>query len=260
MAYIRELTAEDYRWAMSRLLIAGEPNTGKTGCSRTFTGPVHLLSYPGEGGINAIPKVESIKPYIWREDADARANSKAVLDEVRKLTIDIITGDHGPCHTFFGDGIHRFYEYFIDVAAGGKFFKGQMMKEDWLVTGQARTAFKEYLKLVKSSPIPVVVFTSWSGYEPDKQGDVFGQNKHVYPDLVGKMARDIMGEFSLILSSHSKPNLVKGKPPRFWWQIKADNEVHGASIKIDPEIWARLPTEVDQDWQKLEDLLLKAKS
>lgn len=255
------MTEEDYRWSISRVLLSGEPNSGKTGCSETFGNEgkiVHHLSYPGEGGFNSIPRVPWVKPYVWREDADARASSKAVLDEIRKVSVDIITGEYGPCHAFFGDGIHRFYEYFIDVASGGKFFKGQMQKEDWLVTGQARTAFKEYLKMMKSSPVPVVVFTSWSGYEPDKQGDVFSANKHVYPDLVGKMARDIMGEFSLILSTHSRPALIKGQPPKFWWQLKADTEVHGAAMKVDPMVWSELPMEIDQDWETLESLLLDA--
>jgi hypothetical protein len=258
LAIIHELTEEDYRWALSRVLITGQPNSGKTESSRTFKGPTHFLAYPGEGGINSIPKVDWIKPYIWKEDADARANSKSVVDEIRKITIEIITGKHGPIHTFFGDGVHRFFEYFIDAAAGGKYFKGTMEKADWLTAGGARAAFKEYLKMVKSSPVPVVVFTAWEAYEPDKQGDVYGTSKHVLPDFVGKMARDSMGEFSLVLSSHSRPNVVKGKPPRFWWQLKADNEIHGAAIKIDPAIWATLPDEIDQDWPKLEALLSQA--
>lgn len=258
MAIVHELTEEDYRWSMSRVLIAGEPDSGKTESSRTFKGPTHLLSYPGEGGINSIPKVPYIKPYIWREDANARASSKAVVDEIKTLTIQILTGEYGPIHTFFGDGVHRFYEYFIDMACGGRFFKGQMTKEDWLATSQARTAFKEYLKMVKQSSVPVVVFTTWSAYEPDKPGDVFGP-RHVYPDLVGKMARDIMGEFSLILSSQAKPNPVLGKPPRFRWQIKPSADIRGASIKIDPEIWASLPDDVAQNWPELERLLLNGK-
>jgi hypothetical protein len=256
LGIIHELTEEDFIWAMSRILITGAPNSGKTGCSKTFRGPTHLLSYPGEGGINAIPKVDWIKRYIWKEDAAARMNSKAVVDEIWDVTVKIVTGKYGPIHTFFGDGVHRLFEYYIDQASGGKYFKGTMQKQDWLTAGGARAAFKDYLKMVKSSPVPVVVFTAWEAYEPDKQGDVYGTDKHVLPDFVGKMARDAMGEFSLILSSHSKPNVIKGKPPRFWWQLKADSEVHGAAIKIDPAIWASLPNEIDQDWPKLEALLL----
>lgn len=258
MAIVHELTEEDYRWAMSRMLIAGAPNSGKTYCSQTFPGPVHLLSFPGEGGINSIPKGPHIRPYIWREDANARASSKAVVDEIRSLTIEIITKENGPIHTFFGDGVHRYYEYYIDMISGGRYFKGQMEKEDWLATAQARTAFKEYLKMVKQSSVPVVVFTSWDAYEPEKPGDVFGP-RSIYPDMVGKMARDIMGEFSLILSSQWKPNPITGKTPKFWWQLKPSEEVKGAAIKIDPEIWENLPEKVDQDWQALERLLLRGK-
>ena len=241
---------------MSRVLIAGAPNAGKTACADTFTGPTHLVSYPGEGGINSIPRTEGIKPYIWREDADSKDTSARVIDEIRKVTVEILTGKYGPCHTFFGDGIHRFYEYFIDAASGGKYFKGEMNKDAWLSAGSARAAFKKYLSLVKSSPVPVVVFTAWEAYEPDKQGDVFSTSKHIYPDLVGKMARDIMGEFSLILSAHSRPSPQRDKPPKFWWQLKADAETHGAAMKIDPVVWADLPMEMDQDWQLLEAALL----
>jgi hypothetical protein len=260
LAIITAPTEEDYRWALSRVLIAGEPNSGKTGCSRTFKRPVHHVSYPGEAGFNSIPKEEGIKPYIWKEDANARASSQAVIDEIWQLTVDITSGKHGPIHTFFADGVHRFYEYYVDAAAGGKYFKGDMKKADWLPTGQARAAFKEYLKMVKSSSVPVVVFTSWSGYEPDKQGDVFSENKHVYPDLIGKMARDVMGEFSLVVSSYRQLSLVKGKLPKFFWQIKPSADVHGAAIKIQPDILEDLPDELPQDWPLLEKLLTDEKA
>ena len=251
---IHEVSEELYRWSMSRVLIAGPPNSGKTGSSVTFGGPQHLLSYPGEGGINSIPKVDFIKPYIWQDDPKARASSASVITEIWQVTTDIITGKYGPCDVFFGDGAHRLYEYFVDKATGGDYFKGLVKDKGWLPVGQAKVAFKEYLKMVKAAPnVKTVVFTCWDGAELDKapkdMSDLAGP-KHILPGFVGQMAKEAMGEFSLILSSHRDISPVNGKVV-FYWQIKPQGEVHGAQIKIDPKRLEKLPVKVEQDWQAL---------
>lgn len=268
MPIIHEITPELFEWLLSRVMLSGPPNSGKTGSSVTFGGPQHLLSYPGEGGINSIPKVDFIKPYIWQDNPASRASSQTVINEILQVTTDIITGKNGPCDVFFGDGVHRFYEYFVDVATGGDYFKGKVKDKGWLPVGQAKVAFKEYLKMVKAAPnIKVVVFTCWDGAELDrsftKDATDLGGPKHIMPGFVGQMAKEAMGEFSLILSCHRDVSPVTGKG-EFWWQIIPQGDVMGAQIKIDPARMERIMANlkgkgrVPQDWQKLRELLLTA--
>ena len=246
----------DWERTMSRVLLSGGPNTGKTRSSITCKRPVHLISLPGEGGTNSIPREDGIFPYVWVEDANSRASSKAVLDEIRQLTVEILSGKRGECATIFVDGIHKAYEYFLDTVTGGDYFKGNEFEA--LLYQRSHTKFMEYIKLVRESSAPYVFFTAWDAKDPDKPELKSKSPMHVYPDLPGKLSRRILGEFSIVIASHATPSPIPGKPPRFFWQLKPSSEVHGASIKIDPAIAMYLPAEVEQDWQGLERLLMEA--
>jgi hypothetical protein len=253
MGFIRP-DADAWKRTMSRVLVSGGPNTGKTRSLITCKRPVYVISYPGEGGTNSIPQEEGIMPLMWVDDADSRASSRAVVDEVRASTIEMITSEN--CVTFFGDGIHKLYEYFLDTVTAGDYFRGNEF--DTILYQRAHVKFMEYIKLVRESAVPYVFFTAWDARDPDKPELKSKSPMHVYPDLPGKMSRRIMGEFSIVIASHATPSAFVGKPPRFYWQLKANSEVHGAMIKIDPRIAEHLPAEVDQDWQALERLLMEA--
>lgn len=242
---------------MSRVLVSGAPGTGKTRSAVTCHRPLHIISLPGEGGTNSIPQEEGIFPYVWVDDADSRASSKAVIDEIKALTIEIVSGARGECVTVFIDGLHKAYEYFLDTVTGGDFFKGNDFEP--LLYQRSHTKFLEYLKLVKESRVQYAFFTAWDAKDPDKPELKSKSPMHVYPDLPGKLSRRIMGEFSLVLSSHVVPALVRGQPARFYWQLKPNSEVHGAAIKIDPAIYSKLPDEIPQDWVKLEEMLMGTK-
>jgi hypothetical protein len=114
------------------------------------------------------------------------------------------------------------------------------------------------VKIWRQSMIPYVFFTVWDGKDPDKPELKSQSPMHVYPDLPGKLARRIMGEFSFVISTQSAPAIVAGQPARFWFQLKADNTIHGAMIKIAPEIAAFLPMKMDQDWILLEKTIMDA--
>jgi hypothetical protein len=246
----------DWVRTMSRVLVSGDVNSGKTTSVRTCHRPVHVISLPGEGGTNSIPREDGIVPYVWTEDADSRASSKVVIDQVRALTVEILTGKRGECRTIFVDGLHRLYDHFLNQVTGGAYLAGREFEA--LLYSRSHVQFVDYLKLVKDSSVSSAFFTVWSAKDPDKPELRSQSPQHVYPDLPGRLARRVMGEFSLVIASHSMPSVVANQPPRFYWQLKANNVVHGAMIKIAPEIAAHLPSEMEQDWQKLEKLLMEA--
>lgn len=256
MGFIRP-GPDDWKRTASRILASGGPNTGKTTSLRTCKKPVHVVSLPGEAGANSIPDVDGVIPYVWVDDEDARSSSKYVIDQVEKTTKEIVVrAAQGQCVTAFGDGIHKFYEYYLDLVTGGDYFKGNEF-EPKLYT-RSHTLFINYLKIWRQSLIPYVFFTVWDGKDPDKPELKSQSPMHVYPDLPGKLARRSMGEFSFVISTQTAPALVTSQPPRFWFQLKADNTVHGAMIKIAPEIAAHLPATMEQDWQLLEQTIMDA--
>ncbi len=246
-----------------RVLLNGPPNSGKTTSLRTWPGPVVGQVYPKEKGASSLPfrtadgqpitalipaEIDVTKPQDW----------KAVCTEMRKTTIDILVGKHGPVTTFFGDGIHKAYQVFLASVCGGANFTGEEFETK--LYAKAHSLFWEYVDLILSSSVPYAVLTCWDGAEQDNKLDQSSEGKkrvHLYPDLPGQAAKKIMGEFSLVLSAGIEG---VGGAARYYWQTQPGGYTWGAGMKLPLEVTQKLklPREVEQNWTKLDGQITKA--
>mgnify|MGYP001571215047 CR=1 FL=1 len=241
-----------------RLLLMGPPNTFKTSAVvQTWPRPLHVLVYPGEKGDATIPRnVEGVHPYVWTDDPVSKTSSSLIVAQVEALTWKILGGEYGEITSFCGDGIHKYYDFILDSITGGAFFKGEEFEPR--LYGRAHEHFKYYVNRINSSPVPYASFTCWDGREMDEAGQKAGPS-HIYPDLPGKMAKRIMGEFSVVIYSIAdyamrQPN----KPVPAYWQLLPEGKVWGAAVKAPYEVVMKLPTKIPQSLVVLEDTLAKA--
>jgi hypothetical protein len=254
-----ELTPEMWKRLASRVLIFGPPNSFKTTSLLSWLacGPVHLVSFPGEAGYATLPLgVPGLKSYVWEEDLIETKSPAAVLDAVNKVTLDILTGKNGPVTTVAFDGLHKFCDLVLDDLTGGAYGRGEEFSP--FLYPRSYKVVRNFLKRVNQSNVRYAVFTTWNDREPDKQGDVFGGSFHEWPALPGKMAKLVLGEFSVVVFSKVTYPRTPTEKLKGEWLLKPDNEVWGSFVKIDPRIAGQLPARVPQNWQVLEPLLLKA--
>lgn len=247
----------------NRVLINGAPNTGKTHSFRTWPhskdSMLFILLYPGEGGGASVPQDEGIKTFTFEEEPGKKVSSAVSVREVKQLTIEILSGKYGPCGTFAGDGLHKFADLVLDDVTGGAYLLGEDFKPN--LYKAAYNIFLNYIKMVNISPVPRVVMTSWEGREaerPKKPGEPSATNipTHIYPEMPGKLAKWIMGEFPIVVNSQTKQVFKGGKiVTQFAWQLQADDEVRGCGVKGPAEITSKLPKYCAQDWRVLEGLL-----
>lgn len=265
-----ELDKDAWKAQASRTLIVGPPNTFKTSSIATWDRPIHWISYPGEKGASSIPAhEEGIKAYVWQEEDYKQFSPVQVVKAVEDLTIEILTGARGECTTFAGDGLHKLYEqYFQQELANLKLvfsnssdpkFQGMTDAEleealSGKAYGNAHREFIHYLNKVSVSKVKNVVMTIWDGEEKDDASKRSGPS-HIFPDLPGRMAKRIMGEFSVVLFSEVSLPDPQGKRTGTW-QLRPGGKIWGAGVKVPPDIAKRLPEKVPQDWQKLRPLLL----
>jgi hypothetical protein len=236
------------------MLISGEPNTYKTTSLLTFPRPLVYLAYPGEKGHAVIPASEpDIFKYVWQTDDPTKPESPTqVLADVRKVTTDALCGLHGKDITFAGDGLHKLHGYMLNAVTSGAYFKGDEFEPR--LYGRATEMFLSYLALVAHSTINVAVFTVWSGQEPDrtkKPGERAGDiPAHTYPELPGKLAKRIIGEFEIVVGSvlrSPKP----GAPLDGLWQLRPEGDIRGVGVKIAPDVAKALPVYCAADYRVL---------
>jgi hypothetical protein len=197
----------------------------------------------------------------------ARGRLQEILKAVEQLTIECLTGARGEIATFAGDGLHKLYEHFFQqelqnlvlVFENSAKYQGmtkEQIEEDLTgkAYGNAHREFVHYLNKVSVSKVPNVVMTIWDGDEKDDPNNRKSAS-HVFPDLPGKMAKRIMGEFSVVLFSEVSLPDPQGKR-RGTWQLRPGGKVWGAGVKVPPDIAKRLPEKIEQDWSKLHPLLL----
>lgn len=249
------------------ILLNGPPNSRKTSSARTIPGNVIIQSYPLEKGTTSIPwknfEGKPIQSFAWeRIDISQPVNWTEVWTETRKKTVDILTGKHGTCDAFFGDGIHKLYQVILAHVTNGANILGQAF--DAKAYSVSHAIFFEYVDLVYSSPVPWKVLTCWDGLEvdnpedarPEKEGGKGSKaSKHVYPDLPGQAAKKIMGETSVVLYADQDGG---GDSARHFWRTRAAGRVWGAGTKLPVDLMTKinLPKEVDQDFNKLDRLIM----
>ena len=252
---VRKLTPDTWQKALRRVLIVGPPNSRKTTSFLTWPRPLHVLVAPGEKGHASLPvDREDVHAYVFEHDSTTKISPAALVREFEQTAFEILGGKHGDVTTFAVDGLHKAFDLYLNEASDGKLFDGEKVEpRDY---GPAGNKFADFLNRVMLSPVPYAIFSCWDGREkddPDSKGTDAPQ--HIFPDLPGKAAKRIMGEFSVVLHA-SVSNPVPGIPQKATWQLIPGGKVWGCGVKIPVEIAAKLPQKVEQDWAKLEPLLL----
>lgn len=259
---LRQLDPEAWKASVRRTLIVGGPNTRKTTSLATWPKPLHALVAPGEAGASSLPPTADTHVYTWEQDLAKPESAGTVLAAVRKLTVEILSGTHGPVQTFALDGLHKLYDLVLDDVTEGASTSGDDFEPKLYSRAHARML--DYLKLVKTSAVPYVVFTVWDGTEvlAEYLGGKADSKapRGIYPELPGKMAKRVMGEFPIVLYAElDQPPMavmVGRTEVNAWWRLLPTRDTRAAGVKLPPSVAMSLPARVPQDWSKLEPMIL----
>ena len=101
--------------------------------------------------------------------------------------------------------------------------------------------------MVNHSTVENVIFTCWEGTEQDAPG---AATSHIFPDLPGKLAKRLPGEFGVVLSSEVGLPDPKGNISGIW-QVKKAGKVWGVGVKAPKEIAIAIPEFIVMDLTKL---------
>lgn len=253
MAFVTP-TQEGVALRRRRLLIAGPPNTRKTSSLLTLPKPLAILSYPGEKGYDTIPLDDpEVKPFIWQTDEAKTVDSHKIIAEVERVSVELVAGKYGKLAALAGDGLHKYVDYVLDAVTDGAFFAGEEFEPK--LYKRAYDQVLAYLDRLVHTTIPVVAFTCWTEYEADrirKPGEKASDiPSHIYPALPGKLAKQIMGEFSMVLYQTLRKETLTSTEPVAMWQTRPQGEVWGASIKGPAAIVTKIPTFIRADYTEL---------
>ena len=245
------------------LLITGAPNSRKTTSLMGWRkaarpGVVHIVTCPREEGWETIPPTEpGLKHHLIEVTYNADGTPvdwSAIVSRVRVVVSEILAGKHGPANTIAIDGFHKYIEALLGSLTSGKNFAGESFN-GMLIYPKLQTRAAELIHLLKSSTVNYVVFTSWDGYEKDRDTDedsmeggrIVKAPRHKWPDLPGKLAKQVLG---LINTVHAT---CDGTVAR--WQTRPAGDVQGCGLKRPPAICEKIPLYVPQDWPNLEKLM-----
>lgn len=109
--------------------------------------------------------------------------------------------------------------------------------------------FSNYMHMCLGTSIPYVVATSYDGNEAMEAGSKVTQ---IYPDLPGKMSKQIMGMFPAVLHSE---RTGEGDKEKFTWRLRSTGKIQAAGIHLPAEIRSRFPAEIVQDWTQIEAII-----
>ena len=248
----KALTPDSWQQGLRRTLIVGPPNSRKTTSLFTWPKPIGVISYPGEKGYASIPAgTEGVSAFVWEDDIATKTSPSALVREVEGATFNLLATPG--LQTFAGDGLHKVYGAYLNEASNGAYASGEEF--DPKAYGRAHEAFLHYITRVMQSTTPYVVFTVWDGREADNPEAGSKSTTHIYPDLPGKMAKRIMGEFSVVLYAEvSAP--IAGVAQKATWQLQPGGKIWGAGVKVPVDLATKLPKTVEQNWQVLEPILL----
>ena len=247
-----------------RVLNSGPPNSFKTTSLLTWYRPIHIISCPGEKGWETIPVgMEGVHSYVWEIEDPAKVTSASVVAEVDKLILDVLTGKKGPVTTLALDGIHKLYDWDYKRARVELEDATYLNDEQKDIRaygnpqGGAYKAFLDRLHKVLASTVPYVVCTVWEDPEKDDPQDKSkNAPMHTYPALPGKIAKRIVGEFSVVVYSEvSSPVADLKGEVKGTWQIRPGGKVWGVGVKAPLDIALKLPKHIPQDFPTLERLL-----
>lgn len=251
---VKVMTPELKRRKATRALNFGPPNSWKTTAAIATTHyPTHIVSPPGEEGWATIPdNVPGLHGYVWEEPPGDPVTAGSMRKEVEDTVFQIIAQKKGHCRTLVIDGFHQMYSIYLNVATAGLYGQGDDFEAQRY--GRAHQMAASFMRKVLASPIEYVIFTTWNAKEADVPGQRQGPS-HEYPDLPGRMAKLVLGMFSVVaFSKVIQPVSVTGQP-KGEWILKPDSEVWGSSVKMDPRLIAKLPARVPQNWKELYKLV-----
>ena len=254
---IRVMTPELRRKQSTRVLLFGAPNSWKTtSVIASAPYPLHILSVPGETGWATIPdNVPGLSSYIWEEASSDPVTSESVRREVEETTYAIIAGKYGPVNTLCLDGLHQLYPVYLNVATAGAYGRGDEFEAQKYA--RSHVMFQSFLKRVLASPVPHVICTTWNAKEADTEGSKSG---HQWPDMPGRMAKMIVGMFSVVVFAKVDPPMGPNGQPKGSWLLKPTMEVWGTSVKMDPRLIAKLPTQITPSFKELYKVVGAAES
>lgn len=260
-----------WRTRASCWLISGPPNSGKTTSLVTFlegvtrderTGTytiesgaerIAYIGFPGEQGISSFP-AEALGDHakVWvgsdLTDPTKPVDWAAELRSVKQVTAEILTGKHGAFDVLALDGLHKLHALYLAVATGGE--SARSYDFEARLYGEAWKNFMAYLHMIfRCATIKKKVFTVWDGREKDdpdaKDKDT---QKHIFPELPGKGAKEIMGEFAVAL--YARVTGV-GEGARYEWQTRPFGKVWGCGIKAPTYLLKEVKTYEPQDYKIL---------
>ncbi len=249
----RSLTAEEPSRITSRVALMGPPGTWKSTALLTWPKPVHVVSIPGEKGWATLQGVPGVTVEVWETEDPTKLSPYQVCTELERLVNGIISGivsGKNPARTLALDGLHKMY---------GHYYKRERMSlESWSAAGKSDTdikltkdlrayqfahdAFSEVLTRWLTSRVPYMVATFWEGVTKDDPEDKMSKG-HIYPDLPGKMANWIVGEFNAVLYHEVGKPAPNGKM-KGEWVLRPEGKVWGVGVKARPEVAEKLPPRI----------------
>lgn len=245
---VKLMTSDLRKRQASRVLLFGPPNSWKTtSVVATAAYPLHVMSMPGEQGWVTIPdNVPGLSSYIWEEPSSDPVSAESIRREVEDTVFASIAGKNGPCTTLCLDGLHQLYSVYLNVVTSGAYGRGDEF--EMKLYARSHAMFQHFLRRVLASPVPYIICTTWNNKEADFEGDKKG---HQYPDLPGRLAKLVVGMFSVVVFARVTPPPSPMAKAKGDWLLKPDHEIWGASVKMDPRLVAKLPASIPQSFKEL---------
>ena len=254
---VKRLTEDAWERGVSRILFVGPPASEKTTGALTVgrgkrTG---VVIYPGEGGFAVIPANDPsiIAFHLEQDDMAAKVSPGLIIKEIEQTTFDLIGGKHGEIDFFLGDGLHKLYYLYLNLATGGALAAGEDFPAQKY--GTARQMITYYLDKVRRSSVRYAGFTLWDKYGKDDPDDKNSTKMRQWTGLPGQYSTDIVGEFGTVLYCSPDGPPKPGARQRYVWQTAPTSRIGAAGIKLPAYISERIPQTVPQDWPALEALI-----
>jgi hypothetical protein len=210
------------------------------------------IAYPGEQGVSSFPAAslgDRVQCWAGSDITDpTRVDWTTELNSVKHVTADILTGKYGTFDVFAGDGLHKLHALFLAVATGGE--SARSYDFDAKLYGEAWKGFLGYLQMImRAATVKKKVFTVWDGREKDdpdaKDRDT---QRHIFPELPGKGAKEIMGEFAVVVYACTRG---VGEGAEYLWQTRPFGKVWGCGVKAPIRVTKSVKTYVPQDYKLL---------
>lgn len=218
-----------------------------------------ILSCPGEKGWETIPRNDpDLVPLIWEIEDMEKVSPHQVIKDVESAIAQAVSGAFGPVTTFALDGAHKLYPWYFERAFKDKLdnppknWDGDEEKMVGPAYGQSHRDFGKILAKLSAARIPYLVCTFWDSEERDDPKDKRRDAPtHIFPDLPGKMAKNVVGEFGAMLYCETTLPDLQGRSSGAWL-TRREGRVWGASIKVPPVVAKQIPVRFPQHFEVLQ--------